>query len=371
MGANPRASSRIVANERETPLHACIARDPVRWVGEKSARQFGAHLPFLLKLLAARTALSIQTHPTISQATAGYARENNAGLADDDAHRTYKDSNHKPELMIALAPFWAMCGFRQADEIDAAFSAPMFRSLRSMIGDDMSTPALFRGIVRAGSDRTDAARDILNELLPNIRNGYLADCQHTFALPTPPPTLNNALVPYWWVVKLSQCFPGDLTVLSPLYLNTFCLSPGEGLFIAPCTAHAYLYGHGIEIMANSDNVIRGGLTPKWIDIPELVRILNFEHGGFRRIMPTEHDGRRVFDTPAREFTIEQIVLSSRQHIPLPKAAKIMLAHDGDCHIKIAGASLTINQGESCFVTPAVAECVLTGDGALTLAACGV
>lgn len=218
-----------------------------------------ATLPFLLKVLAAASPLSLQAHPTIAQARAGFARENAAGVPLDAANRNYKDELHKPEIIFALSPFRALCGFRPAAEVTA--------SLERLIGAAPGNAPLSGWQDRLGSD--DDIRECFEWL---ISRGPGVD-ELVSAL-----VLAARLVEgprYTLVGELAAAYPGDPGIAISLMLNLAELSPGEVLFLPAGNIHAYIEGLGIELMAASDNVLRGGLTPKHVDVAELLSVLDF------------------------------------------------------------------------------------------------
>ena len=218
-----------------------------------------AQLPFLLKVLAAGSPLSLQAHPTIAQARAGFARENAAGVPLDAATRNYKDELHKPEIIFALSPFRALCGFRPAAETAA--------SLERLIGAAPGNAPLNGWLDRLGSD--DDIRDCFSWLIS--RGPGVSDVVE--ALVSVAPLVDGAH--YALVNELAVAYPGDPGIAISLMLNLAELSPGEVLFLPAGNIHAYIEGLGIELMAASDNVLRGGLTPKHVDVPELLSVLDF------------------------------------------------------------------------------------------------
>lgn len=214
-------------------------------------------LPYLLKILAAAEPLSIQTHPNREQAQIGFAREEQSGLALTAPTRTYRDPNHKPEIIVALTPFEALCGFRPADETIQVLSSLSCREL-----------APFIEVLRRSPD-ADGLRHILSELLtmPESDRRTVVAAVTRAADRSHAPTADL-------VTKLSSIYPGDIGVVVALLLNHLTLAPGEAIFLAAGNLHAYLEGTGVEVMAASDNVVRGGLTPKHIDVPELLRVVD-------------------------------------------------------------------------------------------------
>lgn len=258
-GAHPAAPSTIGGE----PLDALIAADPQAALGDRVAQQFDGQLPFLVKLLAAGEPLSIQAHPSREQAAEGFARENAQGLALDDPRRNYKDPNPKPELIVALTEFKALAGFRPTEATQELFAqlgpleryVPLFQAaspeegLRAVFTTLITLPSRLRAAVL--TEVEVAARELA------AGSGWMADVATTF-------------------LQLTRRYPGDIGALAALMLNLVTLAPGGALYLEAGQPHAYLSGLGVEVMANSDNVLRGGLTSKHVDVPELARVLNFE-----------------------------------------------------------------------------------------------
>lgn len=251
IGAHPSAPSRTGADR---PLDEVIAADPEAVLGREVADRFGGRLPFLLKVLAIGAPLSIQLHPSPDQAEAGFRREEEAGLSRHDPRRSYRDPHAKPEVLVALEPTWVMAGFRTgaaaATALDPlAAMAPAVAELRAQVVDAPDA--------RAGLVHLLAAPDDRRSLLAQAAAG---------ADPADGPASR-------WAAALAEAYPGDPTALSPMLLELRQLQPGEGLFLPAGVPHAYLRGAGVELMGASDNVVRGGLTPKHVDRHELARLL--------------------------------------------------------------------------------------------------
>ena len=219
-----------------------------------------ARLPFLLKVLAAAAPLSLQAHPTIAQAVAGFARENAAGVPLDAPNRNYRDELHKPEILFALSPFRALCGFRPAAETRAALERLLAEvpgdavliSWLNRLGDDDDIRSTFEWLLSRGS----GVSEMLTSL---VAAAALVDGEH-----------------YALIAELAAAYPGDPGIAISLMLNLVTLSPGEVLYLPAGNIHTYIEGVGIELMAASDNVLRGGLTPKHVDVAELLSVLDFE-----------------------------------------------------------------------------------------------
>lgn len=298
-GAHPASPARL---EGETgDLLSMIDADPVAALGEPTARAYEARLPFLVKILAADEALSLQAHPSAEQARVGFDAENRAGLAADDPRRNYRDSWHKPEIVVALDDdFEALAGFR-----DPAETVELLRSLQ-VPGLDSALGML------AGSPDADGLRAVfttwltlpervITELVPEVLNGAVA------VLGRGETRFADELRA---VLELGEAYPNDPGVLAALLLNFLRMRAGEAIYLPAGNLHAYLRGTAIEAMANSDNVLRGGLTPKHIDVPELLRVLDFRPVSRGTLMPAVRSvgAERVYLTPAPEFLLSRIEL---------------------------------------------------------------
>ncbi|MET8326458.1 mannose-6-phosphate isomerase, class I [Streptomyces sp. NPDC005181] len=300
MGAHPGAPSRLsrISGASATPteqvqsLTDVIAADPERELGAAAVEKFGPRLPFLLKLLAAGAPLSLQVHPDLAQAKKGYEDEERRSVPIDAPHRTYKDANHKPELICALTPFEGLCGFRRPAEAAQAMAALGVDSLKPYV--DL-----------LGAHPEEAA---LREVLTAILTADPVEMAETVAAAaTAAERLGGAHAPY---ARIAHHYPGDPGVIAAMLLNYVQLQPGEALFLGAGVPHAYLGGLGVEIMANSDNVLRCGLTPKHIDVPELLSIVRFEATDPGILRPeASPSGEELYETPVDEFRLSRFDLS--------------------------------------------------------------
>ncbi|EDB3548791.1 mannose-6-phosphate isomerase, partial [Salmonella enterica subsp. enterica serovar Newport] len=257
MGAHPKSSSRITtANGETVSLRDAIEKNKTAMLGEAVANRFG-ELPFLFKVLCAAQPLSIQVHPNKRNSEIGFAKENAAGIPMDAAERNYKDPNHKPELVFALTPFLAMNAFREFSDI-VSLLQPV-AGAHSAIAHFLQAPNAER----------------LSQLFASLLN--MQGEEKSRALAVLKAALNSQQGEPWQTIRvISEYYPDDSGLFSPLLLNVVKLNPGEAMFLFAETPHAYLQGVSLEVMANSDNVLRAGLTPKYIDIPELVANVKFE-----------------------------------------------------------------------------------------------
>ncbi|MFJ9798588.1 mannose-6-phosphate isomerase, class I [Streptomyces sp. NPDC101145] len=348
MGAHPGAPSRVTRptpdGPREVPLNEVIAADPDRELGPATVARFGPRLPFLLKVLAAGTPLSLQVHPDREQAAAGHAAEERAGIPLDAPHRNYKDPHHKPELICALTPFEGFCGFRAPAETAGLLAALDVDSLKPYVD-----------LLHAHPE--DAAlREVLTAILTADPDAIADTVAETAAACA---RLGGSHAPY---ATLAHHYPRDRGVLAALLLNHVRLQPGEAMYLGAGVPHSYLRGLGVEIMANSDNVLRCGLTPKHIDVPELLRVVRFEAGdpGILRPEPSP-SGEEVYDTPVDEFRLSRYVrpegaAPADLTVPTPQ---ILLATAGTPRV----GDLTLTPGHSVFV-PAGETVELSGSGTL-------
>ncbi|MFN8094250.1 MAG: mannose-6-phosphate isomerase, class I [Vicinamibacteria bacterium] len=351
IGAHPKAPSRVVEPTGLGTLDVAVAAHPVPILGAAVYDRFGSELPFLFKVLAAASPLSIQAHPNQEQARRGWNRENAEGVPVDAPHRNYRDPNHKPELVCSLSePFLALKGFRPVDEIA--------RRLEPVGGEELR-----REIDRAARERGPAAlRALFARLLtlePDEHGPVLARAGAEARARGP---LDAA----WdWVGRLLERYPGDPGALAPLYLNLVTLSPGEALYLPAGELHAYLEGTALEIMANSDNVLRGGLTPKHVDAPELLATLSFEPRVPERLRPVESGpGERVFRTPALEFELGFLdVAADRPFRPGPgRGVEILLGLEGAPRLQAGASTCALGRGRCVLVPAATRAYTLTGEG---------
>ncbi|MEV6840778.1 mannose-6-phosphate isomerase, class I [Streptomyces sp. NPDC051133] len=338
MGAHPGAPSRT---ERGT-LVGVIEAHPEQELGARAVARFGPRLPFLLKILAAGAPLSLQVHPNLEQAKEGYADEERRGVPVDAPHRNYKDANHKPELICALTEFDGLCGFR--DPVEAA-------DLLAGLGVDSLKP--YVDLLHAHPE--EAA---LREVLTAILGADPEDMARTVAETTAACSrLGGDYAPY---AGIAHHFPGDPGVIAALLLNHVRLQPGEALFLGAGIPHAYISGLGVEIMANSDNVLRCGLTPKHVDVPELLRVVRFEAGDPGVLRPeASSDGEEVYETPIDEFRLSRYVLpeGGSAHDVTRDTPQILLCTAGS----VLAGEYGLGPGESVFV-PAGEKAEISGAG---------
>jgi mannose-6-phosphate isomerase class I len=301
-GAHPDLPSTAVIDGIRIPLDELISETRDQILGRRIDERFGGELPFLLKVLAAGKPLSIQAHPDDAQARAGYDRENRAGLPLNAATRSYHDPHHKPELLVALTDFYVLRGFRPLDELAQVLSetpelAPLDRVFRNGDGE---LSALYGHVMHLNQGE---ANTLLSPLLERLE---IEDRERAF------PSTSR----WHWLLRADREYsaPGhrDLGLFSVLLLNLVRLRPGQAMFLPAGELHAYLRGVGIELMANSNNVLRGGLTHKYVDVEELLRTLSFRAAPADLIegRPSpDEPGLTGYPTPAGEFALCRLELS--------------------------------------------------------------
>ncbi|MEB5971160.1 mannose-6-phosphate isomerase [Pantoea dispersa] len=346
MGAHPKSPSTVEVNGVTRSLRDVINDDQVATLGAAVAQRFG-ELPFLFKVLCADQPLSIQVHPSKSAAEAGFARENAAGIPLSAAERNYKDANHKPELVYALTPFQAMNGFRELPEIVSL--------LEPVAG---AHPQIAHFLENA----SEAA---LAKLFATLLS--LKDESKTRALGVLKSALNAREGEPWQTIKtIASDYPDDNGLFSPLLLNVITLQPGEAMFLFAETPHAYLKGVALEVMANSDNVLRAGLTPKFIDIPELLANLKFEAKPAATLLtqPQHQGDSLIFPIPVDDFAFAIHTLSAAPQTLAQHSAALLFCIEGQAVIEKAGQQLVLQPGESCFVAASESPVSAAGTGRL-------
>ena len=352
LGAHPADPSMLVHPDgsRHSLLEAMTA-DPDNALGPVRARRWDGKLPFLLKVLAADEPLSLQAHPSLEQAREGFVREDAADIPRDAADRNYRDANHKPELICALTEFHALVGFREPAE--------SVRLLRALDVPELAGHAE----LLAGEPNADGLRAlfttwitlpqvVLDTLVPALQAGAvrLAGAAGEFQ------AVSRT------VLELSERYPGDAGVLAALLLNRVTLAPGEALFLPAGNLHAYLSGAGVELMANSDNVLRGGLTPKHVDVPELLRVLDFGAAP-PPVLRGRPDGAWIrYDTPVEEFLLRRWDATppaggrpdaATDHVAVPDGGpRILLCTAGSACVRAADGELKIGRGMSLWLAAA-------------------
>jgi mannose-6-phosphate isomerase len=356
-GAHPLAPSAVDGE----PLDKLVAHDPVRVVGRASVEAFGPRLPFLLKIIAAAQPLSLQAHPSREQAAAGYAREQAAGVPRDAPQRTYRDGWPKPELLCAFVETDALCGFREP-----AATYQMFEKLA--VDRALTLVAALADADVPAAERLRVAFSRLLRLTPDERSVISELAQAAEAIQEPDDIASFART----ASELNTYHPGDPGVLAALLMNRITLQPGDALFMPSGNLHAYLSGGGVEIMANSDNVMRGGLTPKYVNVDELLAVLDFTPGLRGLITPLEESpGVWRYPTPAPEFTLWRLEPHAESAaVPAAGSGRILLVTDGELTAMSTTTRLDLGRGEAALLS-AGEEAAVTGRGTAFVGGPGV
>ncbi|MFC0007442.1 mannose-6-phosphate isomerase, class I [Micromonospora siamensis] len=349
LGAHPGAPATVDREGTRVSLVDLLVAEPDHWLGERIVGRFGTRLPFLLKVLAADAPLSLQAHPDPEQARAGHE----ADAARAAGERNYVDPYHKPELLVALSPMEALCGFR-----DPAVSAEALARF--------GVPAL-APVVAALRDGTAGLREAVRTLLtwPAARRAGLAEAVLAAEVAGP-----DAQLARW----LAATYPADPGVLVALLLNHVRLDPGEGIWMPAGNLHAYLGGTGVEIMAASDNVLRGGLTPKRIDVDELLRVLRFEVLDDPVVRPQPvSPGVVTWPVPVEDFALHRVTVDAsgpgvRLALPGPR---VVLCRTGKLSVDDGAGAVTLDPGQAAVGTAAGGALVVGGEGEAYVASCGL
>ena len=354
LGAHPGDPSTVTGPNGPISLAILIAEDPKGQLGSDVAGEFGSRLPYLMKVLAADVPLSLQAHPDAEYARRAFAAQD----ADATAPKNYTDPHHKPEMLVALTPFEALCGFR-APEVSAA------------VLEELNVPALAPGVtaLRAGvSGLRDAVRTFLT--WPADGRRPLVDAVVAAARAR---TTSAYASSYALAVELAGHYPEDPGVLVALLLNHVRLEPGEAIWMPAGNLHSYLNGAGVEIMAASDNVLRGGLTPKRVDVDELLRVLRFEVLGDPVLSPVEiAAGVVTWRVPAREFALYRIRLDGAAGpISVPGTGpRIVLVTEGEVVVhedEDGGGSVTVRTGAAAYAPSDAGPLAVAGAGEVFVA----
>jgi mannose-6-phosphate isomerase len=357
LGAHPSAPSRLPGG---TSLADVVAADPDGVLGRRVADRFGPRLPYLLKVLAARRALSLQVHPRPHAARAGFQRENRAGLALDAPGRSFHDEQHKPEMLVALTPFEGLAGFRSPRAVLTlldGLDGKLVEQVRDALGRTRSAVGL-----RAALEVLVAARGSA---------WCAADVEATVAGVRARAGASPSQRADATLLQLAEQHPGDPGSIVSLLLNRVSLEPGEAMYVPAGEVHAYLSGLGVEIMASSDNVLRAGLTTKHVDTDALV-----ECAAFAPRPPVRPDATVVgthslvttYRAPVEEFALTTFDLDPAEPAALaPDGPRIVLALDGTAQVRTGAGSVDLRRGESCLVPHAAGATTVAGDGHLVCA----
>lgn len=362
MGAHPKAPSQVMIQGKWNRLDQLMEINAEEILGKDSAEKFNHRFPYLFKALAAGKPLSIQAHPNILQARQGFARENLRGIALDAPDRNYKDNNHKPEIICALTSFWALNGFRNIKE-GLSF-------MRKVCGSSLSSELDY---LEKKSD-SDGLKKFFNSLLSLGQNRR---CKVIAEAVSNAHKLADHNDVYRWIIKLWDEYPKDIGILSPMFLNLVRLRPGQAMFLPAGELHAYLEGLGIELMANSDNVLRGGLTSKHVDLPELLNILSFQERDPDILEPVfKFQYEKIYLSPVEEFVLSVIILKNgeKYRSAAKRSAEIILCIAGEATITESGIKsgsvkeLVLSKGNSVLIPASVETYIISGDAVFYKAA---
>jgi len=354
LGAHPKAPSMVQFGYKWVSLLELIKDNPEDILGREVAQKFNNTLPYLFKVLAAAKPLSMQAHPGKMQAINGFEKENRLGVPIDASNRNYKDDNHKPECICALTDFWALNGFRRVSEILLLMEKICPRYLAGELVDLRNQPDkqglknFFSVLLTMEPERK---KQVIDEAIVNAHR--FSEDDNLFK----------------WIIKLYNEYKADTGVFSPVLLNLICLKPGQAMFIQSGVLHSYLDGVGIELMANSDNALRGGLTPKHVDVQELLSVLDFEEKGINIIASKKcKDFEMIYPSPAEEFVLS--VISGNKEIayksPAKRSIEIILCTDGKALISDIDNNIAIdlNKGVSVVVPASVQNYTINGKATL-------
>jgi mannose-6-phosphate isomerase len=339
MGAHESAPSVLPSGDT---LYDVVSADPAAVLGAETAERFEGRFPFLAKLLAAAQPLSIQAHPSRDQAVDGYERDEAAGIPRDAADRNYKDAWPKPEILIALEPFDALVGFRPLESTVALLEA------LAPVGFEWLTDLLRDGKLReAFTDFMSRDRDAIRPLVGALGEAVSLSTGDAFGLERE--TLS----------KLCADFPDDPGVLAALLLNRVRLERFDAVYLPAGNVHAYLRGLGFEVMANSDNVLRGGLTSKHVDVPELVSVVDFEPLD-NPVLTADDEG--VYETGCPYFAVRRLDLNGAEQTVDGVGPRIVCCVDGTVDAVGKESVVTLSSGQSAFASGPEGPCTLRGSG---------
>ncbi|MEZ8417514.1 mannose-6-phosphate isomerase, class I [Vibrio splendidus] len=354
MGAHPRGCSRVA--DTGQLLSEVLSQDSKGMFGEYTEARFG-ELPYLFKVLAAETPLSIQVHPSKKKAQLGFERENKLGISLDASNRNYKDPNHKPELVYALTFYKAMNGFRPIQQIIELFKEAEISALDIEISALAINPnseglkVFFTSVMTLEGERKKLA-------LEQLYSAYGR---------RPKTAMGREALQY--SKGFEQHYVDDIGLFSPLMLNTIELAPGEAMFLHAETPHAYIEGTGLEIMANSDNVLRAGLTPKFIDVPELIDNTCFETTDIEgiKLKPIEKEDKLSFPIPVDDFGFDILSVSEEISQQYLRSAEILFCIGGEVTISTKEHKLMLSSGESVLISNDAGMYEYQGQGILARA----
>jgi mannose-6-phosphate isomerase len=330
----------IVINDKEIALHSIIEQNKVAILGTSVAHEFGS-LPYLLKVLDVRQMLSIQVHPDKESAKKSFEKENEQGIPLTAPNRNYKDANHKPELMVALSDFWLLHGFKPANELEEILEAvPEFNFLLSYFENE-GYEGLYQKVMTMTQEEVNSLLEpVITKIAPLYENGELQKSEESF-----------------WAARAAETFcrkgQYDKGIFSIYFFNLLHLKKGEGIYQDVGLPHAYLEGQNMEIMANSDNVLRAGLTDKHIDVPELMKHTVFTATVPNIIVPPAHASFINYENPSVEFQLSSFAYKEgEQALFEATSAEIILVLEGSVRLNASNSEIVLQKGEAAFVVAA-------------------
>lgn len=348
-GAHPKSPSLLTDG---TPLNEAVAAEPERLLGEDVRLTFGDELPFLVKLLAPAKALSLQVHPTKERAIAGFEAEEATGVPRDHPLRNYPDRNHKPEMVFALTTFQALSGFRaprRAIEMLEGLSSPLAERMRASLSrrDATAMHETFAQLLSADRPSADDVAALVAEVGARLDR-----------VESPSPRIDRT------VVQLGGWHPGDPGTAAVLLLNPVTLQPGEAMFVGAGNVHCYLAGLGLEVLANSDNVVRAGLTSKHVDAATLLEIVDTAAAppvrlGPERVSPAVD----VYYAPVDDFELAVATTLPGGTIRLPgRGPRIVVGLDGEVTAHAGTDAVVLRPGRAAFVSATDPQVTIDGKG---------
>ena len=339
MGAHNDSPSMVYYNgSGPVALNQLIQRDPDGLLGERVKKNFG-RLPYLFKVQDVKDILSIQVHPNKKAAELEFEAENKKQIPIDAPNRNYKDDNHKPELMLALSDFYLLHGLRSPQSMrETLQSIPEFHQLLAVF-EKSGYKGLYEFVMKMDQEEVNKClQPLLDRILPLYKERALSKEDENF-----------------WAARAALTYnkPGliDRGIFSVYLLNLVKLKPGQAIFQDAGVLHAYMEGKNMEIMANSDNVLRGGLTPKHVDVPELMKHVQFNavEPEIIRGIPIEENGEEIFPSPAADFELRRLQLKTGDEVKIQTTtADIFFVLDGLVEASCNNETIELKSGESIF-----------------------
>jgi mannose-6-phosphate isomerase len=339
LGIHPGAPATVeLSANAQTGLLDLIRSEPRRYLGTRVASRF-QDLPFLLKILDVKDMLSIQVHPSKEEAIKGFDRENAMGIPQDAPNRNYRDNNHKPEMMLALGDFWLLHGFRPEQDLARVLENVEQLSALLPVFESSGYKGLYQYVMELPQEGVNKMlQPLAEEILPKYAAGELSKSD-----------------PHFWAARAMVTYPDafDRGIFSVYFFNLVQLKAGEAIFQGAGLPHAYLEGQNVELMSNSDNVLRGGLTPKFVDVPELMKHIRFE-----AIVPQPMDSgskehEQLFNCPVDDFSLVAATVQQSGYTFTTTGPEIMLVLDGQGEAKVGGAGWRLEKGASFFILAGV------------------